>query len=45
MFLSSKLPVARLKDACRTRGLKVGGNKAVLIARLEGHDSTISDMR
>ncbi|KAH9173315.1 hypothetical protein EDB89DRAFT_1905340 [Lactarius sanguifluus] len=35
----SKRSVAQLKDACRTRGLKVGGIKGALIARLEEHDA------
>ena len=32
----TKLKVPELKQLCRDRGLKVGGNKAELIARLEG---------
>ncbi|KAH8990360.1 hypothetical protein EDB92DRAFT_1946696 [Lactarius akahatsu] len=41
-LLSSKRSVAQLKDACRTRGLKVGGNKGALIARLNEHDVSSS---
>lgn len=37
-YLSSKLSVAILKDHCRKRGLKVGGTKPVLVARLEDSD-------
>ncbi|KAH8981784.1 hypothetical protein EDB86DRAFT_417908 [Lactarius hatsudake] len=44
-LLSSKHSVAQLKDACRTRGLKVGGNKGALIARLEEHDASSSGAR
>ncbi|KAH8976548.1 hypothetical protein EDB92DRAFT_1960726 [Lactarius akahatsu] len=36
----SKRSVAQLKDACRTRGLKVGGNKGALIAHLDEHDAS-----
>ena len=43
VFLSSKLSVTLLKGKCQERGLKVGGNKGVLIARLEEHDGTVSD--
>ena len=32
----TKLKVPELKQLCRDRGLKVGGNKPELIARLEG---------
>ncbi|KAN0126223.1 hypothetical protein V8E53_015268 [Lactarius tabidus] len=31
----------QLKDFCRERGLKVGGNKGVLIARLEEHETVL----
>ncbi|KAN0139095.1 hypothetical protein V8E53_003097, partial [Lactarius tabidus] len=35
----AKHSVTRLKDFCRERGLKVGGNKGALIARLEEHET------
>ena len=38
-FFSSNHSVTLLKDVCRNRGLKVGGNKRALIARLEEHDT------
>jgi hypothetical protein len=31
----SKMTVTQLKEACRNRGLKVGGKKSELIERLE----------
>ncbi|OBZ66313.1 hypothetical protein A0H81_13774 [Grifola frondosa] len=36
------LPVKALKDLCRERQLKVGGNKRELVVRLESHDQARS---
>jgi hypothetical protein len=39
-----KHTVAELKDLCRSRGLKVGGTKRDLLARLAGEDGTSNPM-
>ncbi|PRP74994.1 hypothetical protein PROFUN_07387 [Planoprotostelium fungivorum] len=37
----AKLPVAMLKEKCRVRGMKIGGSKLELIARLTGTNPTL----